>query len=109
MVMGSPLPFRQRRTAPCLDCVLGVNGTPHTRGVPHCPQPRDRQKRPGTGRARYHGLVNAVLMARLTIAPAAAARVGQEGKPGIRLWSDATWAKVADANLVRPDRCAVII
>ena len=53
--------------------------------------------------------MNAVLMAGLTIAPAAAARVGQEGKPGIRLWSDATWAKVADANLVRPDRCAVIV
>jgi len=53
--------------------------------------------------------MNAVLMAGLTIAPAAAARVGQEGKPGIRLWSDATWAKVADANLVRPDGCAVIV
>jgi hypothetical protein len=52
--------------------------------------------------------MNAVLMARLTIAPAAAARVGQEGKPGIRLWSDMTRAKVADAHLVRPDGCAVI-
>ncbi len=81
----------------------------HTRGVPPCPQPRDRQKRPGIGRDRYHGQVNAVLMARSTIAPAAAARVGQEGKPGIRLWSDATWAEVADANLVRPDKCAVIV